>query len=216
MTAPRFEVRPRGEWARPFTRNRRPGAVFRAPWKATLDLLIREVELLGAKVVVLEVDATDADIRRDGMLRANARVISPGVRISFESKHGPLSYATDEFDHWQANVRAIALALSALRAVDRYGVTKSGEQYRGWTAIEAPKPGDTTSAEDAARILLTHGGEEASHIPAWDVLHDPVARKMAYKIAARRTHPDSKTGDARTFREVAYARELLDRVLPLP
>ena len=52
--------------------------------------------------------------------------------VAFESKHGPLKYATDVFDHWHANLRAIALGLEALRKVERYGITQRGEQYTGF------------------------------------------------------------------------------------
>ena len=33
------------------------------------------------------------------------------------------------------NLRAIALALAALRAVERYGVTRRQEQYKGWAEL---------------------------------------------------------------------------------
>jgi hypothetical protein len=73
----------------------------------------------------------------------NAKVGFPGVRIAFESKYGPLTYATDEFVTRPARLAdqrpRIALALQALRAVDRYGVTKRGEQYTGWKALPAGK-----------------------------------------------------------------------------
>ncbi len=87
---------------------------------------------------MLQIDIREQALRLDGGLRANARPVDfPGVRISFESKHGPLTYATDTHEFWQHNVRGIALGLQALRAVDRYGVTKRGEQYTGWKALPA-------------------------------------------------------------------------------
>jgi hypothetical protein len=45
-----------------------------------------------------------------------------------------LVYATDACDFWQHNVRSIALGLAALRAVDRYGISRRGEQYAGYRA----------------------------------------------------------------------------------
>ncbi len=45
-----------------------------------------------------------------------------------------LVYATDCCDFWQHNVRSIALGLEALRAVDRYGISRRGEQYAGFRA----------------------------------------------------------------------------------
>lgn len=45
-----------------------------------------------------------------------------------------LVYATDACEDWRHNVRSIALGLEALRAVDRYGITRKGEQYAGFRA----------------------------------------------------------------------------------
>lgn len=45
-----------------------------------------------------------------------------------------LIYATDCCVFWQHNVRSIALGLESLRAVDRYGITRRGEQYAGFRA----------------------------------------------------------------------------------
>lgn len=45
-----------------------------------------------------------------------------------------LVYATDCCEFWQHNVRSIALGLQALRAVDRYGISRRGEQYAGFKA----------------------------------------------------------------------------------
>jgi hypothetical protein len=38
------------------------------------------------------------------------------------------------------NARAIALGLEALRKVDRYRITKRGEQYTGWSALPPATP----------------------------------------------------------------------------
>jgi hypothetical protein len=208
----RYEIRPLGPWTGPVTVDRAASGRFRADWSDTLDLLSRETESLGARLVVLQVDVEDGEIRRDGMLRAGARVGFPGVRISFDSEHGPLTYATDAYEPryygdppgWKANVRAIALALQALRAVDRYGVTRTGEQYRGWRAIEsgaAPQ----MSVDEAARVLAEHGGGTAAGI-----LADPDVRASAYKRAAKRWHPDVAGGDRGVFERLTAARDLLD------
>lgn len=209
----RYEIRPLGPWIGPVTEDRRSSARFRARWNTTLDLLGRETELLGAHLVVLQIDAAAGDLRLDGMLRANAKVGFPGVCVSFDSRYGPLTYATDTYGEvyhgdppgWQANVRAIALALQALRAVDRYGVTRTGEQYRGWAQIEAG-PAPVMSADEAARLLAR---ESLGRATAEEILADPRARDRAYRNAARRHHPDTG-GDPAMFRRVTEARDLLD------
>lgn len=190
----RYEIRPLGPWTDPVTTDRQSSDRFKAKWQSTLDLLGRETELLGATLVVIQVDVTEGELRRDGMLRANAKVDFPGVPVSFDSRHGALTYATDRYEQrwyggppgWQANVRAIALALEALRAVDRYGVTGRGEQYRGWLAIEAGA-GRPTTREEAQALLDSYGGLRA---------------------ALKATHPD--TGGSRAdFERVQEARRVL-------
>jgi hypothetical protein len=208
----RYEIRPLGPWIGPVTEDRRSSGTFRATWQATLDLLLRETEHLGADVIIVQVDVETGELRRDGMLRAGARVRFPGVRVSFDSIHGPLTYATDTYEQrwsgdlpsWQANVRAIALGLEALRAVDRYGVTKSGEQYRGWSAITWGSSG-TMSADAAARLLAEEGGGTAAEIMA-----DPDSRTRAYKRAARKHHPD-QGGDQERFKKLTEARDVLHK-----
>ena len=135
-----YQFRPVEHWPTDVTQNRRSRWTFKAKWRDTLALLENELAWLDAKNVILHCYPKNglADIRNDGMLRANAIVTRPGVILSFDSKHGPLSYPCDSCEKWQHNVRSIALALQALRAVDRYGVTGRAEQYRGWTKIAEP------------------------------------------------------------------------------
>ncbi len=199
-----YQIRPLGPWIGPVTRNRQPAHRFRAAWQDTLDLIGKETAALGARVVVIQVDVAEGDLRRDGMLRANAKVGFPGVRVSFDSRHGPLTYATDTYTEWRANVRAIALSLQALRAVDRYGVSKSGEQYRGWAAIESGS--EPLMSDAAARFIAQQAG--GGFEPA-DVLGDLEVRARAYRAAARRLHPDAG-GDPEDFKRLGAARRLLD------
>lgn len=204
----KWEMRPLAHWADPVTDPRRPSTAFRATWADTLKLLGRETELLGATLVVIQVDADESDIRRDGMLRARARVSHPGVAVSFESTHGPLRYATDTYEDaswgasltgWQANVRAIALALEALRAVDRYGVSRRGEQYTGWAALPAgPAPAFTTADEALAWM---RGKAGPGYVDA--------GPHLLYRGLAKRLHPDTG-GDRDEWDRLDAARQLLN------
>lgn len=209
----RYEIRPLGHWDRPKTVDRARSARFRASWQSTLDLLCREVEMLDGQMVVVQIEVQEGDVRRDGMLYARAKVGFPGVKVSFDSRHGSLTYATDAYDRWngsdppgwQANVRAIALALESLRAVDRYGVTSSGEQYRGWTAISATT-GEFDMTRQQAADLLAHPGQTAFR--AAEVLANPAAVAQAFRNAAKKHHPDVG-GDPELFRRLTAARDLL-------
>lgn len=158
---------------------------FRANWTDTLKLLERETDMLNAKNIVMQFAITEREVRIDGAIRADARPQHPGIILSFDSKFGSLQYATDIFDKWQDNVRAIALSLEALRKVDRYGVSKRGEQYTGWKALPAP---DSEMTEVQAKTLLeSYGGE---------------------RQALKSTHPDAG-GKVNDFRRVQKAREVL-------
>jgi hypothetical protein len=164
---------------------------FRAPWNATVSLLAKELRQLDARQIVLQIAVTERDVRIDGMPRANARLLNPAVILSFESKYGPLRYATGEYDDWQDNVRAVALSMQALRAVDRYGVSKRGEQYTGWRAIpQSTDPADSLRTREQAQEFLDgeYGGD---------------LRRALFE-----THPD-RGGDSDEFRRVVRAKELL-------
>src|SRR4051812_13750399 len=200
----RFEIRPLVGWNKPKTDFPRR-ALFKTGWVSTLDLLKREVELLDGEVIATQIDITEADLRRDGMIRANARAGFQGVQVSFDSRHGPLTYATDAFDYWRDNVRAIALGLTALRAVDRYGITRTGEQYRGWRAIAAKPMEDTLTPESARLVFADALGLEliASDLAS----KEGIAR--AYRFAAKKHHPDMPGGSESVMRLITKARDVL-------
>lgn len=166
---------------------------FKASLSSTVKLLYRELRMLEATNIGIELDIADSDIRLDGLPRANARPQhSEAVAVSFDSPHGPLRYVTNEYGRWEANLRSIALTLQALRAVDRYGVSKRGEQYRGFRAIPASTdPADQIVTAEQARAAIEELGGGS------------------IRDALRATHPDHG-GDAGDFRRVTKARELLE------
>lgn len=185
-------------------------APFDAAWSNTLELLRKELRFLAAKHVVIQIDMREQDIRQDGYPRANAVAASPGVILALESKYGPLRYPCDTFTRWEDNVRAIALALEALRKVDRYGVTKRGEQYTGWRAL--PGAGGTSSAMTAAaaaEFLATAAGVGAGSVHL--ILGDRVVVEQVYRKAAKRLHPDIAGGSAEGFATLGIAKAVLDR-----
>ncbi|MGE4428775.1 MAG: molecular chaperone DnaJ [Solirubrobacteraceae bacterium] len=181
-------VRPLEAWPEAFDafRSRRPSP-FRASIVSTAALLADELRHLEARDAVLELAVEPGQFRRDGMPYAAAVAHHPGVVLSLpRTLHGPLRYFTDEFDRWQDNLRAVALSLKALRAVDRYGVSRRGEQYRGWRALEA--------GDGAGPDLLQRGREL-------------IAEHGTVRAAMRATHPD-RGGDAADFRAVLHARNI--------
>jgi hypothetical protein len=175
---------------------------FRAGLSDTLKVLRREIcELVDTREqqdsaeVLVAIPA--GGWRLDGRPRADARAEHPGVIFSLDSKHGHLSYPCDRFTTWQDNLRAVALALEALRKVDRYGVTKRGEQYLGFLALEATAaPAGFASAEAALAFLggvMKANGFADDETPA-------ITLRRAYRF----THPD-QGGDASEFQRVSLA-----------
>lgn len=202
----RLVFEPLTDW--PYPEQSREQSPFSAKWTATRDLLLAEADHLGAALLVVELDLTREDLRQDGEIRANARLTSGRVRISMDSRHGAMRYACDRYlpgwgdrggPAWRHNVRAIALTLQALRAVDRYGAVHSAEQYAGFLAIESTSTG-FASADDALRWVRQQAGtdEAATAVP-----------RAAYRAAVKRLHPDTG-GDPTDWARLDQARQLLE------
>jgi hypothetical protein len=169
--------------------------------------------MLQAKHVVLQEAFREQDLRLDGEPRAAARREHPGVILSFESKHGPMSYPCDTFDNYTHNVRAIALGLEALRKVARYGIANSGEQYTGYRALGGTTDHDSharpMTLEEAAGFLFMMSGTAIK--PQDLILGNQIGREAAYRSAAKRLHPDVG-GSTETFQKLQEAKRILDGV----
>lgn len=192
--------------------NRRYGQ-FKTSLTRTYDLLDRELQNLGARDIVIEAGFQPHEIRGDGWPRANARIpIHPGVAVHFDSRnYGHLRYATDVFRQWHDNLRAIAKGLEALRMVDRYGITKGGEQYRGFAALPeaAIALGAGMTREEAATLLVKESSNEHGTLFDVDDLLDGMWVMEAYRAAAKKLHPDHG-GDADDFQRLQEAKRILE------
>lgn len=197
----RLVFEPLHDWPHPQQRHER--SPFTATWRQTRDLLLREADQLGATLVVIELDLNRGDLRQDGEIRANARLGSGKVRVSLDTRHGPMRFACDRYHDgtlsWQANARAIALTMEALRTVDRYGAVHTAEQYQGFLAIEAT-PGLFADADDALRWVRLQAGAEAR----------TATPKAAYREAARRLHPDAG-GLPADWERLDQARQVMEK-----
>jgi hypothetical protein len=180
------QFRPLDRWPVERTKGRR-NATFRASYVQTLDELEYELQRLAAHDAVIQVEGlTREDIRNDGWPRAGNwknGYGGPGVILSFESAKGSMSFPCDRYRDFRDNIRAIALSFEALRAVDRYGVTRGNEQYRGWAQLEAP----TTETDREGAIQTIASILNASR--------DAVAANPAAFIKQARIayHPDGVT-----------------------
>lgn len=173
-------------------------APFRLTYPRRLDKLEEELAKLGAKDILIQLHLKRSDIRNDGWPKSDSRPRNPGVIITFTDCRGnELSFPCDTYDDWYDNLYAVALSLEALRAVDRYGVTKSAEQYQGWRRLEAPGQVDHKgwAYEHLAKVADTS---------VESLRDDPAAVDLAYRAAVRKTHPDHG-GDIEAFRLVTEA-----------
>lgn len=177
---------------------------FQSTYDATLNLLERELRHLNAENVIIQVYLHPSQIRNDGWPKSINLITDPGVIVSFTEpwSNDQYVYPCDRFPRFQDNLRAIALALEALRKVDRYGVTRRGEQYAGFKAL--PPPVVDLTPERAAEILADGTG-----IPATGLLSAVDLFEMALKLAMKRTHPDKPGGDHDRFAEINRAGQVL-------
>lgn len=203
-----LKVGPIGTWPGTMTQQRQ-SSKFSARLSDTLQVLTREIYHLvdtqeQQRSAELLIAIPASKFRLDGRPYADAKAEHPGVIFSIDSRHGHLSYPCDTFTTWQDNLRAIALALEALRKVDRYGVTKRGEQYRGFLELEAtaaPAGFATTEAAWSFLFDLVSTRHVMANI-------DDVSPATTVRRAQRIAHPDHG-GDAATFQRVSLAEAKL-------
>lgn len=184
-------------------------AAFRVGYAQRLEALDAELAKLGAKDIIIEAEFEAREIRNDGWPRSTARPKGPAIIVSFKSDKGPLSFPCDTYTGWEDNLYAIALALEALRAVDRYGVTRQAEQYRGWAQLPPPAAERKAFADRAAAAEWLWVVSGTNYRP--DLLlagGDPLA--AAYRMAAKKLHPDSG-GTTAEFQKLQDAMRLIDQ-----
>ncbi|UAK40355.1 molecular chaperone DnaJ [Gordonia bronchialis] len=130
--------------------------------------------------------------------------------LSVNSMKGHLSFPCDKFVTWQENLRAIALALEALRKVERYGITPNNEQYRGWQQLPAAGSSSPMSADQAERVLrMAARLDEVVPGRKGDLT-------LIYRAARVNAHPDRNCGDQKGWDAVGAAAEVLRAAGRLP
>lgn len=189
-----IRVQPLTNWPYPSTAHR-TAPPFRAKYANTETILKFELAELGAHEVAMHVVTENGrdDVRQDGLLRARAKLIHPGVALEFQSQHGPMAIWCDSYESkgtmtdWQSNLRAIALTLEKLRAINRYGIGQGGQQYAGWLQITA---GSADVDRDWARLT------EIAHAEPGSMTSDALWRR-----AQKHAHPDAHGGDLTLWNE---------------
>lgn len=210
-----IQIKPVGKW--PGEQRKNPkNAPFRKGYKDTLKDLQFELSKIRAisSSLVLEMFVDPREIRKDGQLRADARVQKHGVIFRFSRYTGKrkpdgtavtqdVSYPCDAFTHWQDNLRAIVLSMEHLRHVERYGVFKYDDIIERLALPTAE--GKVSTRETAAAFMAIHSGQNRDEIAAMDSV-----RQAAYRAAAKKLHPDNKeTGSVEDFQKLNEANLVL-------
>lgn len=180
------------EW--PVGRPRTPANRRKAPDHYKVDLgtarehLIRELRLLGAKHVVVSTnlpvrDSGSGFISRSttGRTKRGDEEIDPGAAVYWSLKGKDHVMASDTWGDLRSNLRALGLAIAALRALERSGVSGVLDQALiGMKALPA-----TIQLQRPWRDVLKYNGPL-----------DADAIRTAYHAAARTCHPDRGGSDA--------------------
>lgn len=135
--------------------------------------LYEELERLGATTLVV---SSNLARRLDGGIRSRqATPEDPGVAIYFDLNDKPMSMAMDDFNEPECNVRRLALAIKAMRDLERNGGgTMMERAFSGFSALPAPvQMGEHWSVTLNVPMDCTENEAKAS-----------------YRRMARQYHPD--------------------------
>lgn len=208
------------KWPEKDTPERR-SSPFRATWFKTKELLTYELAQVVAEDVELKTMHDHTQRRSDGWPRADRAPRHPGVILTFTrfewdeteqaSKAVALRFPCDTFTLWEDNVRAIALALEALRKIDRYGV-QTGSQYAGFKALPPADLGTNgMTPEQAARFIIDNCGLVIPAQPS-ELIASTDYAELLYKLAAKQLHPDKEGGDTEKFQKLEASMRLLREI----
>lgn len=165
---------------------KRPGDRYHEPWTfaAARDALLDEVWRHRPTSVVL---STNFPTGKNGPMEGRRRPEDEAVAVYFQRKGKPYVLACDRYHDAEGNMRSLALALEAMRALERHGGGVMMERaFDGFQALPAPR--------SCWEILGVPPGATAAAIDA------------AYKTKARAAHPDSG-GSTTAMAELNAARD---------
>jgi DnaJ-like protein len=171
---------------------RRRDARFQITFGRTRDELLRELDLLHARNVII---SSGMSLRRDGLPYADAREPDdPGVAVYFDRRSRteawtPYVIACDSYRKMVWNMRAIGKTVEALRTIQRHGATSLLEQaFQGFAALPP-----------------------AGHVKPWrgvlGVPESATAREIrdAFLELCKIHHPDREGGSHERMKEINEA-----------
>ena len=206
-----FKFRPIEKWTQPVRETK--SCRFRSSISTTQSDLKCELATIGVDECVIQADLDESDIRLDGIPRANARYKSSRVIVSFtHPEQGDISFPCGTYHDLWDNIRGIVKTMEALRAIDRYGVTKNSQQYTGWKQLpsNAIVLQEFSSVEEAASFILDTaiGLDECLQYHHNAMLNNGPFRREMYHAAASMAHPD-KGGSVQKMTKLNKARDMI-------
>jgi hypothetical protein len=125
--------------------------------------------------------STNLELRNDGLPRSGQRVpADPGAAVYWRDGAEQRCMASDQYQHIEDNIAALAATIEAMRAIERHGGAQIlNRAFAGFAALPAPTGADW-----------------------WDVLEcrrdsSPEVVKAQYRRLASDNHPDRGGSDAK-------------------
>lgn len=173
-----------------------PGARINSKFKQSMEraqqTLNLEIDRLRASDLII---STNLRTRNDGGYYSAdlaRKEEDPGVAIYFKHKGRQMSMCCDQYNRVWENIYALAMAIEALRGIDRWGVSDFLERaFTGFTAIEEKS---TFNQKSIYEILGLESRPESV-----DQVH------RAYRVKAKIVHPDMPGGSAPAFKDLQTA-----------
>lgn len=183
-------------WARTPTHRRRPSN-YRTKFVKSRDDIVSQLKLLGAKEIIV---STNIPLRRDGLpLAATSEPEDPSVAVYWTERLGNKVIACDQWTKVRENMRAVGIAIGALRQIERTGATQVIERvFTGFAAL----PADTVPKKRQWREVFGYG-VASEWAPPTDLDFEEVRRRHRQLLLAR--HPDTSTGSREAFDELTLA-----------
>jgi hypothetical protein len=185
---------------------RQNGRKGTGPFRTSADTAIRSLyeNMRSLKATGLVV-SSNCKIRQDGTPYREdmvARLKDSGVAVYFTYAGKPMVMAQDAYQLPMANIRSLALAIEAMRAIERHGGGYMMQRsFDGFAALPPPG-GEAGYVKPPWRKVLKM--DAYGEIAPEDAI---LLAEAKYKQLARQAHPDAEGGDAQRMAELNVAIE---------
>lgn len=178
---------------------------FRNAWVSlTFDharrTLADELEKLRASHIVV---SSNVPLRIDGQPSGGAaerRYEDPGIAVYFQHKGKPMVMAADRYKSCAGNMRSLALAIEALRTLERHGGGMMMERaFQGFSAL--PPPEGSTPKRPWWEVMRYSADPEEREILS---LGEVEAR---WRALSKSRHPDADGGSHEAMAELNQAMD---------